>query len=389
MCKEAKILLLVSGLFTFAMGLSNIFINVFFWNRTNDFIVIAIYNLMHYLATPITFIVAAYIAKKKNAIWPLRIGLLSYVFFYSLLLFIGNKGVQYIYILGILYGFAAGFYWFAFNALSFDFTNLYNRDTFNGYNGACAGAFASIAPVTSAFIISRFEGSRGYNIVFGITLLLFIILIITSSLLKSVNYSSKLNIRKVFFTNCEQWKVIRKSIVSWGFRDVIIVFIINIWVIETTKSELTLGGLALLAGLISSSSYIIVQKIIKPARRKMAILIGTLGSFIAVIGLVINVNLSTLIFYVVMDAFFLPFFIIQQNSSTFNVIDLAHEEDMRIEYIINKDIALNGGRIISSIILIIFLYFFDHLSILKIYLAFIGVAPLVSAYYLRKVVKTS
>lgn len=33
MCKEAKILLVVSTLFTFAIGLSSIFVNVFFGNK--------------------------------------------------------------------------------------------------------------------------------------------------------------------------------------------------------------------------------------------------------------------------------------------------------------------------------------------------------------------
>lgn len=389
MCREAKILLVVSCLFTFAMGLSNIFINVFFWNKTNDFIVIAIYNLMHYLTTPVAFILAAYFAKKKNGILPLRIGLLIFALFYLLLLYAGNDGVQYIYLLGLLYGIAAGFYWLAFNALSFDFTNVYNRDTFYGYNGASAGISASIAPITSAYIISRFEGTLGYKIVFIITLILFLILVIMSAILKCKNYSQKLNLRKIFFTNCHQWKILRKSIVTWGFRDVIIVFIINILVIETTKSELTLGKLALLASLISSSSYILVQRIIKPPHRKIAVLIGTTGSFLAIIGLVMNVNITTLIFYVVMDAFFLPFFIIQQNSSTFNIIDIAHEEDMRIEYIINKDISLNMGRIISSIVLIVLLMQFDNFDILKVYLGFIGLAPIVSGYFLRKVVQSS
>ncbi|GAA0182361.1 MFS transporter [Clostridium sediminicola] len=389
MCREAKILLVVSCLFTFAMGLSNIFINIFFWNKTNDFIVIAVYNLMHYITTPVAFILAAYFAKKKNGILSLRIGLLIFALFYLLLLYAGSDGVKYIYLLGLLYGVAAGFYWLAFNVLSFDFTSIYNRDTFYGYNGASAGIAAAISPITSAYIISRFEGTLGYKIVFIITLILFLILIFISAILKCENYSQKLNLRRIFFTDCNQWRVLRKSIISWGFRDVIIIFIINILVIETTQNELTLGKLALLASLISSSSYILVQRIIKPPNRRKAILIGTIGSFLAIGGLIMNVSIWTLLFYVVMDAFFLPFFIIQQNSSVFNIIDRNHEEDMRVEYIINKDIALNTGRIISSIILIVLLMKFDNFEILKFYLGFIGLAPVISGYFLRKVIQRS
>jgi YQGE family putative transporter len=57
---------------------------------------------------------------------------------------------------------------------------------------------------------------------------------------------------------------------------------------------------------------------------------------------------------------------------------------MRIEYMINKDFVLNLGRIISSIILLLLISVFKDLSILRAYLLLIGVIPLVSAYFLRK-----
>lgn len=387
MCKNAKVLLAVSALFAFAMGLSGIFINVFFWRETSSFIVIVIYNLIHYIVTPITFVLAGILAKKKNGIWSLRIGLLIYALFYVLILFIGNKGIVYIYFLGIVFGLAAGFYWLAFNTLSFDFTNINNRDTFNGVNGSCVGISAAAAPITSAYIISKFSGIKGYRMVFAMTLTIFVILILISVILKCNNYSGKLNLKKAFSGNCEEWRTVRKSTIFWGFRDVIIVFIVNILIIETTNSELSLGKLTLIASLISSLSFILVQKIIKPSRRKFSILIGTIGSFLAICGLVIKVAYSTLFVYVIMDAFFVPFFIIQLSSSTFNVIDRAHEEDMRIEYMINKDIALNSGRIISAVILLLLLTTFKNSSILKGYLIFIGLSPLVSGYFLRKLKK--
>lgn len=388
MCKNAKVLLVVSALFSFAMGLSGIFVSVFFWKETSSFIIIVIYNLIHYIITPITFMLAGALAKKKNGIWSLRVGLIMYALFYALILFIGNKGVIYIYCLGIVYGIAVGFYWLAFNTLSFDFTDVTNRDTFNGFNGSCAGITAAISPITSAYIISRFNGLKGYKIVFMLTLIIFIILILISGLLKCKNYSDKLNLKKIFSSNCDEWSIIRISTFFWAFRDVIIVFLVNILIMETTKSELSLGKFALIASLTSSAAYMLVQKIIKPSYRKISILIGSIGSFLAVLGLVIKVTNSTLFMYTLIDAFSVPFFIIQLASSTFNVINKAHEENMRIEYMINKDIVLNSGRIISSIILIILLSTFKNSGVLKIYLIFIALAPLASGYFLRKLKKT-
>ncbi|MBP2021313.1 YQGE family putative transporter [Clostridium punense] len=387
MTKEAKILLLMSALFTFAAGLSGIFVNIFFWKQTNSFIIIVIYNMLHYITTPMTFILGGIIAKKKNGIWSLRIGLILYAFFYSLMLFLGNRGGIYIYILGVIYGCAVGFYWLAFNTLSFDFTCVTNRDTFNGFNGSCAGVAAAIAPITSGYIITRYAGTKGYSIVFTITLSIFLILFFISLILKCNNYGSKVDFSRAFSKNCSDWSIIRKASALWGFRDVIIGVLVNILIIQTTGSELSLGKLTFIGALVSSASYVLVQKVIKPPKRRLAIYIGTIGSFLAVVIISLKVSFNTLFIFMIMDSFFLPFFLIQLSSSTFNVINKIHEEDLRIEYMINKDIMLNAGRVISSIILLLLLSLFKGAFVIKGYLLLIGVVPVVAGYFLRRLSK--
>ena len=384
MCREAKLLLTISALFTLAMGLSGIFINIFFWRQTNDITVIVIYNLLQYISIPVNFLFAGMLSKRKNGIWALRVGFGMFALFYSLILIIGNKGNAYIYILGIVNGIAAGFYWLAFSILCFDFTDINNRDTFNGYNGSIAGIAGALAPVTSGYIISSFGGIRGYNIVFALTLSLFIVLIILSIGLKCKECSSKLQFKRIFLKNCEEWNEIRKSTMFWGFRDVIIGFLVNILIIEVTKSEFSLGKLSLIGSFLSAVGFMLVQKIIKPKHRIISIFLGTIISFLAVIGLIIRVNYTTILIFTFLNSFFLPFFMIQLSSSTFNVINRVHEEDMRVEYVINKEIVLNIGRIISSLILILVLNIFKGPYVIKIYLLFIGIIPIVSGYFLAR-----
>lgn len=384
MCKETKMLLLISAVFTLAMGLSGIFINVFFWRETNNFIVIVIYNLMHYVFTPISFISAGWLTKKKNGIWSLRIGLILFAAFFGLIFLIGSKGTFYIFLLGILYGIAAGFYWLAYHTLSFDYTTIDNRDTFNGYNGSCASIAGVIAPISSAFIISRFQGYKGYYIVFAATLSLFVLLILISMFLKCRNYGSNLVFQTVIKGNSNEWNNIRIATAIWGFRDVVIGFILNILIIKTTGSELSLGEFSLIAALISCAAFTIVQKFIKPNRRRTSLFIGSVFSFAAIFGLFFKVTYSTILIYTVMEAFFLPFYIIQLSSATFNVIDRSNEEELRVEYIINKELALNCGRVISGLILLILLTVFKNIRTLNYFLVFIGTAPLVSSFFIAK-----
>ncbi|MGE5677168.1 MAG: MFS transporter [Pseudomonadota bacterium] len=384
MNKEAKILLAISALFTFAMGMSNIFVNVFFWKLTNEYTVIAIYHLTHYVSTPVAFIIAGALSKRKNGIWSLRIGLLAYAVFFILILFFGGRGAFFIYFLGIIYGIATGFFWLAFNTLSFDFTHTGNRDTWNGFNGCYSGIAAAVSPMLSAYVISSFNGTEGYSLVFAMTLAAFIMLSLVSLLLRCKNYGCRLDYRKAFSRNCEEWGIIRVSTLLWGFRDVIIVFLVNILTIELTKSELSLGKLTLASSLISSVSYVIVQKVIKPPERRLSITIGVLGLSAAVLVLAAGMAYGTLVFFIMSDAFFLPFFLIQLNSATFNVIDRNREKDMRIEHMINKDIVLNSGRIASVLILILLLALSKSRGILRIYLVILGLVPLAAGYSLGR-----
>ncbi|MCD2348811.1 MFS transporter [Clostridium guangxiense] len=387
MCKNAKILLVVSALFTFSTGLSNIFTNVFFWRETKNLVVIAIYNLVIYLITPTVFVAAGFLSKKKNPVHSLRIGLIGYSIFYALILYIGGKGTPYIYLLGFINGIAAGFYWLPFNVLCFDFTSLNNRDTFNGLNGGFGGIASIIGPITAAYIISRFRGFVGYRIVFFISFIIFIILAFVSSIFKHDNSPGDLDMKKVLISSSEEWKIAKKSNFLWGLRDSTMMFLINILAIQVMKNELNLGILALTAALITSGSCVLVQKIIKPERRRISILIGTVGAFISTLIIVLKLSYVSIFAYSIVDAFCIPFFMIQLYSATFNVIDVLDDEDSRVEYMISRDFMLNGGRAVSVCILIVLLICFDGKNIINVYLIFLGIVPTLSGYFLKKLQK--
>ncbi|WP_105614399.1 MFS transporter [Vallitalea okinawensis] len=385
MSKHAKILLIVSALFTMAMGLSNVFVNILLWKESSDFVLIAKYQLMHFIFTPLAFIVAGKLSKRKNGIWALRIGILLFAVFFLFILLSGDSIIDYIYPFGILFGVAGGFYWLAFHVLSFDFTATDNRDTFNGFNGFIASGAGSVAPLIAAYIIEKSEGTRGYFIVFLISLVLFVIQILVSLTMKTKHYGETLNIKKVIGKNGEEWTNLRNAVSAWGLRDVIIMFIITILIYETTGSEMSLGILVFVAGLVTCGAFLLEQKIIKPKRRLFSMHLGAIFLFVSVLGLVFDINYMFLIIFMIVNGLFMPFFLVPMVSATFNTLNRNHEEDYRIEYIINKEIALNFGRVVSTLILICLLTFFENEKILNYFLIFIGAAQFISLFFLRRV----
>lgn len=384
MSNKAKLLLTVSALFTLAMGISNVFLNILLWKESKNFIVLAKYNLMQYISLPITFIFAGRLSKRKNGIWSLRLGIAFFIIFFGLILLFEDKISKFVLLFGVLYGVAAGFYWLAFHVLSFDFTSTENRDTFNGYNGSIAGICGAAAPISSAYIINKNILGMGYTLVFSISLLLFVVLILVSFLIKADYYGSKVNFKKILGTNSHDWSFLRKGLFMWGFRDVIIGFLIIVLVFKTTGSEWSVGTFSLIGSVISSAAFVVEQKLVKPKSRLKSMLAGALLMFVGVWGLVVNISYGTLLIYMIMESAFLPFFLVPFSSASFNIISLQHQDDLRLEYIINKEIVLNLGRIISLSVLIGLLWFFKYDRSLNYFLLFIGCTQLIALYFLRK-----
>lgn len=385
MSKQAKILLVVSALFTMAMGLSNVFVNVLLWREAKDFILVAEYQLMHYIFTPLAFIAGGYLSKKKNGIWSLRVGISLFTMFFIVILFLGSSIARFVIPIGILFGIAAGFYWLAFQVLSFDFTGIDNRDTFNGFNGFMASLAGSTAPLIAAFIIEKNEGIKGYLIVFLISLILFVVMIVVSLTMRTKDDDDRLDFKRVFHSNNTEWHYLKLAVGSWGLRNVVIMFIITILIYQTTGSEMSLGKLTFFAGLVTCFAFWLVQKIVKPKHRLRSMHVGAFFLFISVLGIVVEINYWYLAFFMVVNGFFLPFFFVPVASATFNTLNHSHEEAYRIEYIINKEISLNIGRIISTVILILLLTFFEVHRTLNYFLLFIGAAQFLSLSFLRRI----
>ena len=123
---------------------------------------------------------------------------------------------------------------------------------------------------------------------------------------------------------------------------------------------------------LSSFAFLIQQKLFKPRHRLLSMYIGVTLMLIAVLGLTWNIGYTTLLIFIVIESIASPFFITPMASATFNVINEYHEESLRAEYIINKEIVLNLGRIISTLVLIILLALVKQVHVLNFYLLFLG-----------------
>ena len=75
--KDLTLLLLIGGLYSLSIALSNTFVNIYLWKQTGELKDIGLYNLAVAVAQPFTFILAGRWAKKIDRVIVFRIGIIS------------------------------------------------------------------------------------------------------------------------------------------------------------------------------------------------------------------------------------------------------------------------------------------------------------------------
>ena len=386
--KDLYILLIISGLYSLSIALSNTFVNIYLWKQSGNYMDIGIYNLIVVAFQPITFILAGRLAKKVDRVIVLRLGVIFLTLFYLTVLLSDGRATDFLWLFGAFLGIGWGFYWLAFNVLTFEITEPETRDFFNGSMGILTSIAGMIGPITAGFIISRLSQSFGYTIVFGLSLCLFAVAVILSFSLKRRPAHGKYCFIRVWNErkNNRDWRSITYAHFFQGIREGTFMFVISILVFIQTGSELALGSYGLLHSAISFITYYFASRYIKPTIRNKAILFGGVLLYVAVIFITIKITYVRLLIYAAMIAIAYPILLVPYISTTYDVIGRAwNATEMRVEYIVIREIFIHFGRMVSIIGFLIAVYYFEAKQSLPIFLLLAGLGHTVIYFFIRNI----
>ena len=386
--KDLSLLLLIGGLYSLSVALSNTFVNIYLWKQTGEYSDLALYNLSIVVIQPLTFILAGRWAKKIDRVKVLRLGVSFLAIFYLMVLITGKNASAYLLLLGSLLGIGYGFYWLAYNVLTFEITEPETRDFFNGFLGILSSTGGMIGPIAAGFIITRFEKFAGYSLVFGISLSLFALAVFLSFSLKPRPASGKYCFTRILKERKqnENWRLITNANFFQGLREGTFLFIISVLVYISTGSELALGTFGLINSGISFIAYFAASRLIKKNKRKKAILLGGIILYLAVLIIVWDVNYVKLLIYAAMIAVAYPILLVPYMSTTYDVIGTAWKAaEMRIEYIVVREIFINLGRIVSILSFLAAVTWFDEKQSIPILLLFLGAGHSLIYLFIRRV----
>lgn len=386
--KDLGLLLIIGGLYSLSVALSNTFVNIYLWKQTGEFSDLALYNLSIVVLQPLTFILAGRWAKKIDRVIVLRIGVIFLSLFYLMVLITGKNAATYLLLLGSLLGVGYGFYWLAYNVLTFEITEPETRDFFNGFLGILSSTGGMIGPIAAGIIITRFEKFTGYSIVFGLSLALFALAVFLSFSLKPRPAHGKYCFKRILEERKqnENWRLITNAHFCQGLREGTFLFVISVLVYISTGSEMALGTFGLINSGISFIAYYAASRLIKKGDRKKAILIGGILLYLSVLLIVWDVNYVKLLMYAGIIAVAYPILLVPYMSTTYDVIGTGWKAaEMRIEYIVVREIYINFGRIVSILAFLAAVTWFNEKQSIPILLLFLGAGHSLIYFFIRRV----
>ncbi|MFX3623817.1 MAG: MFS transporter [Ectobacillus sp.] len=386
--RDLILLLTIGGLYSLGIALSNTFVNIYLWKQSKNFFNIGLYNLAVVVAQPVTFALAGRMAKKIDRIVILRLGVSALALFFITVLFAGTNASRYILPIGSVLGVGYGFYWLAYNLLTFEITEPDTRDFFNGFLGLLTSLSGMIGPILSGYLISRMTKWNGYTFIFFLSLILFTISVILSFFLSRRECDGRYELLQVFRERKKDgnWRKITIAHFFQGLREGTFVFVISIYVYIATNSEFAIGKFGLISSGVSFICYYLATRFIKDKLRKKAILAGGILLYASVYLVIINVTYYKLLLYAACIAIAYPILLVPYMSMTYDVIGKARNiKELRVEYIVVRELFLNFGRICSILAFLAAVRFFVPEKSLPVLLAVLGAGHFLIYFAIRNV----
>ncbi|AMQ21190.1 MFS transporter [Geobacillus sp. JS12] len=386
--RDLLLLLCIGGVYALGVSLSNTFVNIYLWKQTGDFRDLALYNLAIVTMQPLTFIFAGRMAKQIDRILVLRLGVSCLAVFFVTVLLVGSRAHQYLLFLGALLGVGYGFYWLAFNVLTFEITEPETRDFFNGFFGVLTSSAGMIGPIVAGYIISSLHGAKGYTFVFSLSLGLFLVAVLLSFFLKRRAASGKYLFVRILKERNENrnWRLITNAHFFQGLREGTFVFIISVLVYVTSGSEWALGKFGLVNSFTSFVAYYAVSRLIKREYRMKAILLGGALLYGAIFLIVFHPTYPRLILYAITIAIAYPLLLVPYSSLTFDVIGKSWKSaEARVEYIVVRELFLNAGRVASIFAFLTAVALFGEEAGIRVLMFVCGAGHLVIYWFVRRI----
>lgn len=336
------------------------FFVLYFLDVSNSNILpLGIYKLIAVIAIYSVIFLVRNFAKSKHRINLMRIGIiLDFVYFLTIIL-LKDKIVDYMYLVGLLYGLEEGFYYSVYNMLESDGISNEERAKFSGSYTAVQSILAIIFPLVFGSLIY----ATGFIKSLLVVLVIVVIRIILSFIFKDKNIpeSAKANMKKYFKLTKNDKKFKKLYILDFfngiTYSEGAFSYIVTIYILKVFSNSFSLGVFTSIFSVITCILGILFVKFIKKEHYETAIRITTTFTVISLCLMIYKCIPLTIVLFNLFQT-------ISKNITSLingtNRANLSNSEkiqkEFKVEYWLSTETALIVGRIISYTLFILMAY---------------------------------
>jgi len=263
------------------------------------------YQIIMRVSQPVGVFVALLVSSWLSPMITQVLGLLLYLLSMVLLCLFG-QGISGMYpMFAVLLGFADAFY-FSVNCMQIlCFTVDENRDRFNGVLGVITGVISVVLPIVSGSFLARFTDFTGYRIIFGIAALGAVVCLVLAARLRIQRPKRKPRVLaslKRIYSNKSCLRCILANGLTHCRANTLSVYM-TLLIYNLIANEAVLGLQSTLSSIASLIAVAVYGVVVRSANRTKSSLLATGLVLIPCIGLLLGLNVVTLLLFSLLYAF--------------------------------------------------------------------------------------
>lgn len=349
--KHAYVALFIHSCFQFGASMSGLFLNLYLWRLTEDLVVNGIFNLIVYGVTPFAFAVGGWIAKRQDRMVTYRLGIVLIAVFYLIVIFAQERVVDYYPIFGLFNGFALGLYWVGYLVLQYDVTDERNRSRYLGINMIAFNSAGLAGPALAGFLISLFDGLRGYIVMFAVASCLFAIASFFSFRIPRVESHHRTFYLKFSGLMMKRSRLWVKSLFGFfvlGLFQGMMLFLPNILMFKVVGREDQVGYLTVFFALLTIMTGLYVARRREQPFIRRDLLVSSLLICASTVAILFDIRLWSVLAFMIVYSLLAPLIVNILTSYYYRLMDgLPLRGLFRIESVVVREFFLNAGRVIS------------------------------------------
>lgn len=352
-----KILFLLRLLKSILNNFVDIFLVLYFIKVSNSNILpLGIYKLVAMVTVWVVMFFIKNRCKENGRIHFMKIGIVLYFVYFLSIIILKEKVVDYIYLIGMLYGLEEGFYYSVYNMIESDGIDNKDRTKYVGVYTAVKNIVSIIFPLIFGGMIQK----SGFINATIFALFIVIFEIILSNLFKDNN------IPKSNKTNFKEFKNIVKN--NKGFKNIMVMkicsgltysegalsYVITIYIIKVFSESISLGIFTSIFSVISVIIGILFIKIIKNKYYVPLMIVTSFTTIVLLCIMLLNCNFITIVLYNLSQTISKGLIDLINEKNIFGFSNIkAIKQEYKVEYFLSIETSLFIGRVISNVLFIL------------------------------------